>query len=511
MGPQPSSPHSNLSRAIGDPAKAPSLTMGPDEKNSFEFSANPTRTNRVANLTRALSRKLLTWGVEARGIRPIAAEDRKETHFIKIFFVWLSANMGILSCACPLSFTHADKPSIVFWLFRRFSAGTLGPVAYGLGLRDSCLVILFFNLLCAVPPAYFTTWGPKLGLRQLCSSRYTFGYYGAMVPSVLAIISGVGFCILNSILGGQALASIANISWTVGIVIIAVISLFVSFCGIRVLNWYENCVWIPVFIVFVVATAVGGKDFVDPPTAPATAAQIFNFGGTIAGFTVTWAVFSSDYTTYFHPRVSSWRIFMYSYLGLNIPIITLQCLGAAAAISAPSVPKWNAGYADGNVGGLLNAMLSPVGRFGKALTVVLSLSVTANNAPTIYSICMGIQTLIPSLVVVPRYVFSVLATAVVILLSIVGQHKFYSTLSNFLGIIGYWTGAWISAICVEHLYFRNGASALSFAFVIPSMNQAWYTGPIARTTGDIGFEVAFVATALLYIPLRHLEKRWRGV
>ena len=32
--------------------------------------------------------------------------------------------------------------------------GTLGPVIYGLGLRDSCLVILFFNLLCAVPPAY---------------------------------------------------------------------------------------------------------------------------------------------------------------------------------------------------------------------------------------------------------------------------------------------------------------------------------------------------------------------
>ena len=93
----------------------------------------------------------------------------------------------------------------------------------------------------------------------------------------------------------------------------------------------------------------------------------------------------------------------------------------------------------------------------------------------------------------------------------------------------------MSAICVEHLYFRKGdftqydikywnvpsrlplgaaalgACALSFTLVIPSMSQVWYTGPIARTTGDIGFEVAFAATALLYIPLRHLEKRWRGV
>ena len=52
---------------MGDPAKSPNLAMGSDEKNSFESSVNPTRINRVANLTRALSGKLLTWGVEARG------------------------------------------------------------------------------------------------------------------------------------------------------------------------------------------------------------------------------------------------------------------------------------------------------------------------------------------------------------------------------------------------------------------------------------------------------------
>ena len=141
-------------------------------------------------------------------------------------------------------------------------------------------------------------------------------------------------------------------------------------------------------------------------------------------------------------------------------------------------------------------------------------------------------------------------------LSIIGQHKFYATLSNFLGIIGYRAGeiskgfqssatdllmsvmnlgALVSIVCVEHLYFRNGSFArydlqswnvpsqlplgaaalgaciLSFAFVVPSMSQVWYTGPIARKTGDIGFEMATIVTALLYIPLRHLEKQWRGV
>ncbi|KAI0305268.1 NCS cytosine-purine permease [Multifurca ochricompacta] len=446
------------------------------------------------------------WGVELRGIHPVDVQDRTETQFSKIFFIWFSANTNVLS----------------------FSTGTLGPVAFGLGLRDSCLTILFFNLLCAIPPAYFTTWGPKLGLRQLCASRYTFGYHGVIIPGLFSLIGGVGFCILSSILGGQSLATVGNISCTVGIVITSVITLLVSFCGLKVLSWYERLAWIPLLATFIIATAVSGNHFIDTP-------RILTFGATIAGFTMTWAASSSDYTAYFHPGVSSWRIFLYSYLGLNIPIIAVQCLGAAAAISAPSVPDWDAGYAGGNVGGLIDAMLHPVGGFGKFLMVLVSFSVTGSSAPTMYSLCMALQTVAPPLVVVPRYLISVFATAVILPLSIVGQHKFYATLSNFLGLIGYWAGAWVSALIVEHLYFRKGdfmlydtqywnvpsklplgaaalgASTLSFALVIPSMDQVWYTGPIARKTGDIGFEVAIAVTALLYVPLRHIEKRWRGV
>jgi hypothetical protein len=139
---------------MGDPpANMRNPTKSPDEKRSYEDPVNQTWITSVANVTRFLSEKFLAWGVEARGIHPVAVEDRTETHFIKIFFIWFSANTNILS----------------------FATGTLGPVTFGLGLRESCLVILFFNLLCAVPPSYLTTWGPKLGLRQLCASRYTFG------------------------------------------------------------------------------------------------------------------------------------------------------------------------------------------------------------------------------------------------------------------------------------------------------------------------------------------------
>lgn len=52
----------------------------------------------------------------------------------------------------------------------------LGPVICGLSLRDSAMVILAFSLLCTLPPAYFSTLGPKTGMRQMVQARYSFGY-----------------------------------------------------------------------------------------------------------------------------------------------------------------------------------------------------------------------------------------------------------------------------------------------------------------------------------------------
>ncbi|THG95083.1 hypothetical protein EW026_g6503 [Hermanssonia centrifuga] len=458
--------------------------------------------------------KLLSWGVEARGILPVPPELRTDTQYNQIFFIWLSANFNILS----------------------FSAGTLGPVVFGLGLRDTCLVILFFNLLCSALPAYLTTWGPKLGLRQMCQSRYSFGFFGVIIPSIFNLASMCGFCILNCILGGQTLSSVSGggLSWTVGIVIISVISLLVSFCGYKVLTWYERLAWIPVLVVYVVALGIGGKHLLNPPPAePASAIAILSFASTIAGFVITYSPLASDFTIYFPPEVDSWKIFLYSYLGFNIPIITVQCLGAAVVVAAPSVPSWNAGYDNGNVGGLLEAMLSPSGGFGKFLTVLLALSVTANVAPTLYSFCLSFQVFIPYLAVVPRYVFSILATAIIIPLSIVGSTKFYDTLTNFLGLIGYWASAYGAVILMEHLVIRRGrfdgydlrywnsprklptglaalgACAIACALIVPSMDQVWFLGPIAEKTGDIGFEMAFTVTAIAYIPLRYFELRFR--
>jgi purine-cytosine permease-like protein len=60
------------------------------------------------------------------------------------------------------------------------------------------------------------------------------------------------------------------------------------------------------------------------------------------------------------------------------------------------------------------------------------------------------------------------------------------------------------------------AAALAFAgafgIILPSMSQAWYTGPIAAMgTGDIGLMTGFVVSGVLYLLLRTLERRWTVV
>jgi purine-cytosine permease-like protein len=101
------------------------------------------------------------------------------------------------------------------------------------------------------------------------------------------------------------------------------------------------------------------------------------------------------------------------------------------------------------------------------------------------------------------------------------------------GIIGYWSTAFAAIILCEHFVFRRHdfslynvedwdkhhqlplgvAAALAFVgafgIIVPSMSQAWYTGPIADAgTGDIGILTGFVVAGVLYLILRMLERSW---
>ena len=78
-----------------------------------------------------------------------------------------------------------------------------------------------------------------------------------------------------------------------------------------------------------------------------------------------------------------------------------------------------------------------------------------SQAGTFYALTLNCQVLFPPARRLPRYVFSVIATAVIIPLAIVAASNFYDALLNFLGVIGYWSAAYSSIVLVEHIVFRK--------------------------------------------------------
>lgn len=463
------------------------------------------------NAFQRFTKLLLKWGIETHGITPIPPEDRTDTRLYQMFFIWCSANLNILA----------------------FSTGTAGPAFFSLGLKDSLVTILMVDVVLCAVPAYFAVFGPKLGTRAMVQARFSWGFYGAMIPSLLNAFSLQGFLILNTIVGGQTLAAVSDsLDDTLGIVIIAVISLAVSFCGYKVIHMYESVAWFPNLIAFLVMLGIGAKHIENVPTPPPSPASVLSFASLLVSSVISWCTMTPDYGVY-HKDSPSWRVFIYVYLGFFVSSLPGHMLGASFAASASAVPAWQAGLGNGNnVGGLIEAILGMSGGFGKFLTVVIALTIPSAVAPTMYSFASSFMAVTPILAKIPRYVYAVVATAILIPVAIVGAVRFYNTLVDILSIIGYWTASHAAIVMCEHSIIRWGRFAsynvedwnnpkrlplgfagvsaflASVAIIVPCMSQAWYTGPIAaKGTGDIGLLTGFAVAVILYIPLRLIEKK----
>jgi hypothetical protein len=61
---------------------------------SSESQTQPTEKGGI--LSDGWKQKLLTWGVEVRGITPVPVEERTDTRFINIFSLWFTMSVSLL-------------------------------------------------------------------------------------------------------------------------------------------------------------------------------------------------------------------------------------------------------------------------------------------------------------------------------------------------------------------------------------------------------------------------------
>ncbi len=479
---------------------------------------------RLRRYEAAMDRKI---GVEAHGIARRRPEERDPTYArwsnqAVMYLLWMSTTMNI-SC---------------------FATGFLGW-EFGLDLGRSVAVIVFATLLGSAVTGWCATMGPGMGLRQVSISRYSLGWWPSKVIAALNVVEQVGWSSVGSITGGLALSAVSDgrIGSALGVVIAAVVGFVISFVGLRAVFTYEKFAGLVLFAVFIVMygeTASFGDASVPTQLAGATlSGTALTLFAVVYGSSASWCSIVADYYVEFPVHTSKVKVFLLTTAGICLPTCFGMCLGAAVASALPGKPDWSAAYDDG-IGFLIQAMLHPRG-FAKFLLVILALSGIAMNAVALYSAGLSVQQFARPLGAVPRFLWTALMFVAVILLALVGRDKLLTFLENFLSLLGYWNTSFFVIIFLEHYVFRRAltrgydmydleawntparmpigiggglAFAAGIAGCVLGMDETWYIGVLARKIGeyggDIGNQLAFLFTFVVYLPARWAEYKLTG-
>jgi len=116
----------------------------------------------------------------------------------------------------------------------------------------SIIGLLVGQCFGAAVMALHAAQGPKLGLPQMISSRVQFGVYGACIPIILVCLMYIGFTATGEVLAGKAIAHLAHVSNTTGILIYASLIILFATIGYRLIHLVGKVASIIGLIAFVI-------------------------------------------------------------------------------------------------------------------------------------------------------------------------------------------------------------------------------------------------------------------
>ncbi|KAJ4396310.1 hypothetical protein N0V93_000529 [Gnomoniopsis smithogilvyi] len=471
----------------------------------------------------ALDRKI---GVENHGIERRRPEDRDPSYAswsnqAVMFLMWMSATTN-LSC---------------------FSTGFLGW-ELGLDLRRTIVIVIFSTLIGSAVTGWCATMGPATGLRQVSISRYSIGWWPSKVIAVLNVIEQIGWSSVGCITGGQALVAVSDgsLGTELGVIIAAVCGFVVSFIGLKAVFTYEKFAGMCIAVIFVIMYGYAGHfTDIDTPTeltgATLSGTSLTLFAA-LYGSSASWCSIVSDYYVEYPVNTSKVKVFIYTTLGIGLPTCLGMILGAICSSALNNKMDWLDSW-DSGIGFFVQTMVHPVG-FAKFLLVILAFSGIAMNAIALYSAGLSVQQFARPLSVVPRFIWTCVMFVLIILLALVGRDQLLAFLQNFLSLLGYWNTSFFVILFIEHYVYRGGlhgfhgydldawnnpaklpfgwaggfAFAAGIAGCVVGMSETWYVGSLARLIGedggDIGNELAFLFTLVVYVPGRYLERKYTG-
>ncbi|WP_088310715.1 purine-cytosine permease family protein [Novosphingobium sp. B 225] len=399
-------------------------------------------------------------------------------------------------------------------------------VAAGLSLFWSAIAVLGGCALGTVLMAFHCTQGPHLGLPQMIQSRPQFGYLGALLVWVVALVTYIGFNALNQTLAADTLKELAGFPHGPTVIVFSLVAVAVAVIGYDLIHLAQR--WLAYAMLAVLAVyTVGAFGIVDlgkllaPGEFRATPFLVQFFAA--AAYQLSWSIYVSDYSRYLPKDVGIRESFFWTFWGAFVGGAWMMLVGtfAYAAFATP----------DGIIAALRDSSDAIFPGFGVVMLVTSFLGLITITSLNFYGASLTLLSVMDSLTSVQLGVkarvlslFTVFTAAVSLSLVVSGNvlHGFEA----FLGVLGYLFTPWTAINLVDFFFVRKGrysiramfmadglygkwnwrglvSYAVGFAAMIPFFKTGLYTGPVATALGraDISMLVGLPVSAGVYLYL----------
>ena len=433
-----------------------------------------------------------------------------------IDYVPLSERHGKVWHLWPVWFTGEAHLATV-------ATGVLG-ITSGLNLLWSAVAIALGCAFGTFFMAFHSTQGPQLGLPQMIQSRPQFGYLGALLVWIVALVTYVGYNAFNQLLAGQTLQLLTGVDERVAYLVFTAVALAVALFGYDLIHKAQRLlayVLIAGLLVFTAGTAATGHlpaGQLDPGAFRITPflAQFF----VAAAYQLSWAIYVSDYSRYLPREVGVRASFWWTYLGALIGGAWMMLVGAVAAAAAPKADVAEA------VRGAGDAVLPG---FGTALLLISLLGLVTITGLNFYGASLTLLSIVDSIRPIQRSTkalrFAVLLITAVLstTIAIGAPQDFVAEFEDFLGVLLYLFTPWTAINLVDFYLVRRSrysireifnprgmygrwnwrglaAYGLGFAAMVPFMSTGLYSGPVAEWLGgtDLSMLPGLAVSSILY-------------
>jgi len=431
--------------------------------------------------------------LEVQGMAPIPAEGRYGRKF-RLFTVWFAPNL---------------VPAAVF-------TGTLATASFiGLSLWTGILAIILGNIIGALPASFTAIMGPRTGMPQLPLSRMAFGR-AIVVPGLANWLTTIAWDAINALFGSEALVVLFHLPFWLGLLIIIAAQGTLAVFGFELIHTFEKWASIILGVIFAILTvkiALIGDIHVPQQThgGPAVGGFLLMVA-IVAGFTIGYGGYASDYTRYYKADISAWAVGWRTLAGLALSSGWLEILGLLVASKLA---------ADQTSQGIYHLMGG--GFLGVIAMLGIAVGTVAIDAMDDYTGSLSLQS---TGIRISRPVSAgIVGIGGFALALYMYEGNVVSTFENIVLFSGYWAAPYV-AIVLSEWWLRKGQVNVSqllhlrdletgwegliallagFGAAVPFMDATIFVGPVSSGPlygGDLAYEVGFVVAGAVYLVLR---------